>query len=125
MNGEPSRRLLLLALAVAGFEQDVLIEKEFRVVSTRFDGIAKPSHAVGICLWALEESAIASEDVVHAILRCSMEFCCSQYAVQDMLAHTIGRRTFGCEDDRIIRPRRISQTEDFSQCIGCIAKLHR
>lgn len=75
MNGDPSRRLEMLAGFVGcGMCTSVLVEEQFRVMSTGFDRFSNAAHAIRICLWPLEESAISSQNIVHAVLCCAVEF---------------------------------------------------
>lgn len=55
--------------------RDILVEEEFGVMSTIAECLSDSAHAIWIGLRTLEKSAVSSEDIVHAVLRCSMEFC--------------------------------------------------
>lgn len=43
------------------------------MMSSFLEGLSYTTDTVRICFWALEEPAVASKDIVHAVLRCSVE----------------------------------------------------
>jgi hypothetical protein len=53
---------------------DLLVEEELGVVAACFESFADPSYTVRVCLWALKEATVATENVVHAVLCCAVEF---------------------------------------------------
>ncbi len=52
----------------------LLVEDDFAVLLTRFDLLTNPSDAEWVRLWALKESTVAAQHIIHAILSCSVEF---------------------------------------------------
>jgi len=75
MNGEPSRRLLLLVKYGVGLEPLYLLVQEYFVMF--FAGLTcifQPSDTMGTGPRPLKKPAVAPNDIRHAILRRSVEF---------------------------------------------------
>lgn len=44
------------------------------MVTPGIEGFADTANAIRVCLWALEESTVATKNIVHAVLCCAVKF---------------------------------------------------
>ncbi len=75
INGDPSRRLVQLALEKVDCTGDVLVQENFTMLFPGINHLANSSHAKWVGLRTLEEPTIATYNMRHSILGSPVEFC--------------------------------------------------
>lgn len=54
-------------------ERGLLVEEDLAVLFARSHRLSEPHSAARMCLWALQETTVTSNRIIHSILCCSME----------------------------------------------------